>query len=203
MSFSTGSVILTPQPANTVQNTAITRQPDDDGGKQANSENKITNPITSQTLDSENRLIDGRRLSYRQKMTLYRRNPDVKAGYWRLTLFIFQVAILPAAIWMSLMFTLSSFVMGVVLTTLASFFSVPPYNFSAATMGLLYLPLLIGAVMGSFWRGPCTDWLLLRLSRRNDGIYKPEHRLWTYLLDPVNGSAGILLYGIGAAQGLH
>ncbi|KAL2810168.1 major facilitator superfamily domain-containing protein [Aspergillus granulosus] len=186
-----------------VQNTGIASEPDADGGKQSSLEITNTNPATSQTMYSESRLIDGRRLSYRQRMTLYRRNPDVMAGYWRLTLSMFQVAILPAAIWMSLMFSLGSFVVGVVLTTLASFFSIPPYNFSAATMGLLYLPLLIGAVIGSLWGGPCTDWLLLRLSRQNEGIYEPEHRLWTYLLIPVIGGAGILLYGVGAAQGLH
>ncbi|KAF9893472.1 hypothetical protein FE257_010784 [Aspergillus nanangensis] len=161
---------------------------------------------TSTTLDStsgDSRPFDTRRLSYRQKMTLYRQNPDVKAGYWRLTFAIFEVAMLPAAIWMSIMFSLSSFVVGVVLTTLALFFSAPPYNFNAATMGLMYLPILIGAVLGSVWGGPCTDWLLLRLSRRNEGIYEPEYRLWTYLLIPVVGAAGVLLYGVGAAQGLH
>lgn len=147
--------------------------------------------------------FDTNRLTYRQRMTLYRKNEAIKAGYWSLTFSIFRVVMLPAALWMSIMFSLGSFVVGVILTTLASFFSPPPYNFSAATMGLMYLPLLIGAVLGSVWGGPCTDWLLLRLARRNEGIYEPEHRLWTYLPIPVIGAAGILLYGVGAAQGAH
>lgn len=147
--------------------------------------------------------FDTNRLPYGQRMTLYRKNKSTKAGYWLLTFSIFRVVLLPAAIWMSIMLSLGSFVVGVILTTLASFFSPPPYNFSAATMGLMYFPLVIGAVLGSVWGGPCTDWLLLRLARRNEGIYEPEHRLWIYLPIPVIGAAGILLYGVGAAQGIH
>jgi MFS family permease len=186
-----------------VRNPEIISQPDPTGDEGAQKQTTATDIMATDSTDGRNRLIDTQTLSYRQKMTLYRRNPDVKAGYWRLTFSMFRVAMLPAAIWTSLLFSVSSFVVGVVLTTLASFFSVPPYNFSAATLGLMYLPLLIGGIFGSLWGGPCTDWLLLRLSRRNEGIYEPEHRLWTYLLVPVIGAVGILLYGVGAAQGLH
>ncbi|OJJ06542.1 hypothetical protein ASPVEDRAFT_200554 [Aspergillus versicolor CBS 583.65] len=186
-----------------VQNTEITSEHSVNGGKKRDLADMNRNPTTAQTTYCENALIDSHRLPYRQRMALYRHNPDVKAGYWRLTFSMFQVAILPGTIWMSIMFSLGSFVVGVVLTTLASFFSVPPYNFSATSLGLLYLPLLIGAVIGSLWGGPCTDWLLLYLAKRNGGVYEPEHRLWTYLLVPIVGAGGLLLYGVGAAQGLH
>jgi len=162
-------------------------------------------------------VVDTQKLSYREKMTLYRPNTDIKASYWQVALSMFSVATLPAAIWMSLMFSLSSFVVGVVLTTLALFFSAPPYNFSAETIGLMSLPLLIGAAIGSLWGGPFSDRLLiLRLTGRRNrnrnrngagggggGLYEPEYRLWAYLPVPFAGAAGILLYGIGAANGLH
>lgn len=163
----------------------------------------LTSSITLENTRDDSESLDTHRISYRQKMTLYRPNQDIRAGYWPLAFSIFEVAMLPAAIWMGILFSLSSFVVGVILTTLASFFSGPPYNFSATTMGLMYLPLLIGAVLGSLWGGPCTDWLILRLARQNEGIHEPEHRLWAYLLVPVVGAAGVLLYGVGAAQGLH
>lgn len=61
----------------------------------------------------------------------------------------FQVAILAAIICIGLIFLLLS-VVGVVLTTLVSSFSITLF-ISAASMGFLYLSLMSGDVMGSFW----------------------------------------------------
>ncbi|OJD15365.1 hypothetical protein AJ78_04370 [Emergomyces pasteurianus Ep9510] len=146
---------------------------------------------------------DNQPLSYLKRMTLFRKNHDVKIGYWRLAFSMFELTVLPAPTWMSIQFGLSSFVVSLILTTLATFFSESPYNFSPSTLGLMPLALLIGAGIGSLWGGLFTDWLLLRLSKGQGGIYEPEHRLWTYLLMPVAGAGGVLLYGLGADNGLH
>ncbi|PGH07013.1 hypothetical protein GX51_02053 [Blastomyces parvus] len=142
-------------------------------------------------------------LSYLQRMTLFRRNHDVKIGYWRLAFSMFELTVLPAATWTSIQFSLGSFVVMLVLTTLASFFSVPPYNFSPSALGLMPLALLVGAVLGSLWGGVFTDWLILRISKKKGGVYEPETRLWAYLLMPFVGAGGVLLYGLGADNGLH
>ncbi|OAX82132.1 hypothetical protein ACJ72_03515 [Emergomyces africanus] len=140
---------------------------------------------------------------YLKRMTLFRYNPDVKIGYWRLAFSMFELIVLPAPTWMSIQFALGSFVVSLVLTTLATFFSEPPYNFGPSTLGLMPLALLIGAGTGTLWGGLFTDWLLLRLSKKQGGMYEPEHRLWAYLLMPFAGAGGVLLYGLGAYNGLH
>ncbi|KAL2367443.1 hypothetical protein RJ035_004944 [Blastomyces gilchristii] len=113
-------------------------------------------------------------------MSLSRRNHDVKIGYWRLTFSMFELIVLPT--WTNIQFSLGWFVVMLVLTTLAAFFAEPPYNFSPSTLGLMTLALLIGATFGSLWGGLFTDWLLLRLSKRQGGV---------------------LLYGLGADNSLH
>ncbi|EMT71697.1 major facilitator superfamily domain-containing protein [Fusarium oxysporum II5] len=143
------------------------------------------------------------RFTYLQKMTIYRNNPEVKAGYWRLVLSMAKVTALPAVLWASFQLAISTLVVSAVMTTQASFFSIPPYNFTPAQMGLMYIPLMIGSFMGVFIGGTLTDWLLIRMARKSDGIHEPENRLWVYLLVPLLAAAGCLLYGVGASAGVH
>ncbi|PGG96339.1 hypothetical protein GX51_07869 [Blastomyces parvus] len=153
--------------------------------------------------ESEAPIPDDQPLQYLKRMTLFRRNHDIKIGYWQLAFSMFELIMLPAATWTSIQFSLGSFMVSLVLTTLATFFSEPPYNFSPSTLGLMPLALLIGAGIGTLWGGLFTDWLILRLSKKRGGIYEPEHRLWAYLLMPLVGTGGVLLYGLGADNGLH
>ncbi|CAG9983758.1 unnamed protein product [Clonostachys byssicola] len=184
-----------------LQNHDSSTKADRDVTKENTAGSAVIEPVASRAERSA--YEDAEKLSYYQKMGLYRENPDIKTGYWRLTFSVFKMALLPAAIWMTILFSIASFVVGVILGTLSSFFAEPPYNFSPSAMGLMFLALLIGAVIGSCWGGPFTDWLLLRLARRNGGLYEPEHRLYAYTIVPFLGAGGILLYGIGADQGLH
>lgn len=48
--------------------------------------------------------------------------------------------------------------------------------------------------------GPLADTLAVRFARRNAGTLEPEHRLFLYPLITVTAPAGLLLWGIGAAQ---
>ncbi|RKK12223.1 hypothetical protein BFJ66_g5438 [Fusarium oxysporum f. sp. cepae] len=94
-------------------------------------------------------------------------------------------------------------IVSVVMTTQASFFTIPPYNFTPAQMGLMYIPLMIGSFMGVFIGGALADWLLIRMVRKSDGIHEPENRLWVYLLVPLLAATGCLLYGVGASTGVY
>ena len=170
-----------------------------------NADLKPSNGIPSHALsDTTSRPppLDSR-LTYFQKLTLYRPDADIPVGYWRLVFSMFELIVLPAASWVSLQLGISSFVVSLVLTTQASFFSLPPYNFKPSQLGLMYIPLLIGNFFGSFWGGYFTDWMILRLARRNDGVHEPENRLWAYVPLPFVAAGGTLLYGVGADAGLH
>jgi MFS family permease len=143
------------------------------------------------------------RFTYHQKMAIYRNNLEVKASYWKLVVSMVKVATLPAAIWASIQLAFTTLVVGVIMTTQASLFSIPPYKFTPAQLGLMYIPLMVGSFIGVFVGGSFTDWLLVRMSRQNGGIHEPENRLWMYIPVPLLAAAGSLLYGIGGTPGAH
>ena len=53
----------------------------------------------------------------------------------------------------------------------------PPYSFSPLAVGLSNFSSLIGALIGLLTAGPLSDWVSMRLTRRNNGIREPEMRL--------------------------
>ena len=79
----------------------------------------------------------------------------------------------------------------------------PPYNFRASMVGLSYLSCCIGVTIGSVLAGKCSDWLTIRLARRNKGIMEAEHRLWPFMICLVGVPFGLILWGVGAAHGVH
>lgn len=87
--------------------------------------------------------------------------------------------------------------------TMALVFGNAPYDFSTNMIGLTYLACLIGASFGCVFAGWFTDWVAVFLARRNNGIKEPEARLWAALIPLVLHPAGCVLYGVGAAHGVH
>ncbi|KAK4862599.1 hypothetical protein LT330_002732 [Penicillium expansum] len=91
-----------------------------------------------------------------------------------------------------------------VMTSLqASYMILPPYNFDAVGVGLMNLAPFIGAVLGFPFGGQLSDKSILWLSKRNGGIYEPEMRLWLALPIVIISPAGILMFGLGLAYGVH
>ncbi|OQU99644.1 hypothetical protein CLAIMM_05251 [Cladophialophora immunda] len=141
--------------------------------------------------------------SWRRRHALITTDPTVKQGYWQLVVSPFPYVGLPAVAWASFIVSFKSFLTSFIFSTQASFFSIPPYNFSAGTMGLMFVALVIGNVIGAVLGGLGADWLVLRLARRNHGVTEPEHRLWAFFPVPFCCAGGILMYGLGAHYGLH
>lgn len=78
-----------------------------------------------------------------------------------------------------------------------------PYNFGSSMVGLSYLSCCVGVIIGSLISGRLSDWLTIRLARRNNGIMEAEHRLWPFLLCLVVVPASLILWGVGAQHGVH
>ncbi|KAI7346094.1 MFS general substrate transporter [Hortaea werneckii] len=78
-----------------------------------------------------------------------------------------------------------------------------PYNFSSSMVGLSYLSCLLGVIAAALYTGYFSDWMALRLARRNNGIFEPEHRLWGFALPTLVLPASLILSGVGAAHGVH
>ncbi|KAJ5315971.1 hypothetical protein N7476_006278 [Penicillium atrosanguineum] len=78
-----------------------------------------------------------------------------------------------------------------------------PYNFGSSMVGLSYLACILGVAIGSLFTGRFSDWLTIKLARRNGGIMEAEHRLWPFLACLFLVPGSLLLWGVGAAHEVH
>ncbi|GIC92654.1 putative MFS transporter [Aspergillus udagawae] len=78
-----------------------------------------------------------------------------------------------------------------------------PYNFSSSMVGLSYLACCLGAIGGSLFTGRFSDWLTIKLARRNGGVMEAEQRLWPFLACLILVPGSLLLWGVGAAHEVH
>lgn len=77
-------------------------------------------------------------------------------------------------------------------------FSAPPYNFTTTGVGLMSLGPFVGNVLGSLYGGVLGDWIVVKLAKRNTGIFEPEMRLYILLLPALLIGAGLIMFGITA-----
>ena len=82
----------------------------------------------------------------------------------------------------------------------ATYMFSPPYNFSAAGVGLMNVAPFIGCFPAILYGGYLNDKSIIWLAKRNGGIYEPEMRLWMSLPLALITPAGILMCGIGLAN---
>ncbi|UNI22260.1 Non-specific serine/threonine protein kinase [Purpureocillium takamizusanense] len=78
-----------------------------------------------------------------------------------------------------------------------------PYHFAPSVVGLTYIACMIGAVIGAAYSGPVSDWFVIRMARRNNGVFEPEQRLWLFTVTTILVPASLLLWGVGAAHQIH
>lgn len=78
-----------------------------------------------------------------------------------------------------------------------------PYNLRPAIVGLCYISCIMGVTVASLLTGVFSDWFVIRLARRNKGVFEPEHRLWLFAAATIILPAGSILWGVGAAHGVH
>lgn len=64
------------------------------------------------------------------------------------------------------------------------------------------LPSFIGTTIGALISGPISDWWILYLSKRNNGIYEPEMRLWVMIPFIPFIPIGAFIFGFGLADGV-
>ncbi|KAF4633614.1 hypothetical protein G7Y89_g4506 [Cudoniella acicularis] len=81
--------------------------------------------------------------------------------------------------------------------------SSPPYNFKASMVGLSYLSPFLGSSLSTIWSGMLGDKIILALARRHNGRMEPEDRLWLFTLTALFCPVGLILWGVGAAHGIH
>ncbi|KAI0177118.1 major facilitator superfamily domain-containing protein [Pestalotiopsis sp. NC0098] len=91
----------------------------------------------------------------------------------------------------------------VVSSMISIIFSAPPYEFDSAAVGYMFAGPFVGTVFGSIYGGPFLDWAVVRLAKRNDGLFEPEMRLYLFPFPNILTTAGLIMFGITADKGLH
>ncbi|KAF4962106.1 hypothetical protein FSARC_9791 [Fusarium sarcochroum] len=79
----------------------------------------------------------------------------------------------------------------------------PGYNFKPSMVGLSYLACCVGTIIAAFVSGRLSDWWIIKLARRNNGIMEAEYRLWPLAICVVGVPASLILWGVGAQHGVH
>ncbi|CDR45651.1 CYFA0S19e01420g1_1 [Cyberlindnera fabianii] len=155
-------------------------------------------------------LIDG---SKEQPFSYWRRvQPITKASnlkgtgfrqYWMYVWANLRMFTFPGVILSGLFWGIQNAFLSFYLTTEDTFFYDDPYNYTNVGVALMNIPCLVGSIVGCFYAGTISDYFTLWMARRNNGIVEAEFRLYFALLTAVFGSAGLLMFGIGAERMLN
>lgn len=78
-----------------------------------------------------------------------------------------------------------------------------PYSWGAEAVGLSYFAPMIGCGVGMLVAGRFSDFLTVRLARRNKGVSEAEFRLYPFVVCMLLVPAAALLWGVGAARQIH
>ncbi|KAJ5609673.1 hypothetical protein N7528_010240 [Penicillium herquei] len=142
--------------------------------------------------------------SYRHKLALWSDSP---MSFGELLKHSYQpfliMSSIPAVFFMAVQYGIMTACTTVPVTTLSSVMTLPPYNFGSAQVGLMGIPPFLGTSLGALICGPLSDYIALRLARRNNGIFEPEMRLWLTLIFTPFVPAGLFMFGIGLNNGSH
>lgn len=122
------------------------------------------------------------RKTYWQRLGLTTTTPGPAMLFARHAYQPFQILFtIPGIAYMSLVYAVLLAWSTVMSAALSTYMIETPYNFDATQIGLMNLAPFIGNTLGSLICGPLSDWMILRLAKRNGGIYEPEMRLWIFV----------------------
>lgn len=109
----------------------------------------------------------------------------------------------PVVLWCGFLYGSSLFWYTVLNATEALVLSAPPYNFSSSMCGLAYISPCIFVLVIYFYAGWTTDWLKVFFAKRRNGLSQAEDRLWALSVYTVLGPCALILWGVGAYNGIH
>jgi hypothetical protein len=108
----------------------------------------------------------------------------------------FPLTIIPAIIYPTLVLGAGVSILLCLLDTAASVFQAPPYLFSPGIQSLMYLPNLVGGMLGCLWGGCGTDLYCKYRASKNNGVFEPENRLVMAIFPGLVTAAGTLMYSL-------
>lgn len=158
----------------------------------------VQDPLRSVAVDSNIPLK-----SYHSRLALFSPSASSLASFIR---HMYQPFVLlftfPAVFYMSLLNAAQVSAGIIPITVYSTYMTFPPYNFNPHQIGLLGIPAVLGTLLSAVISGPLSDWMILRLAKRHNGVYEPEMRLWLILVFHPFWAAGNLMFGIGLDRGM-
>ncbi|TDZ27334.1 Abhydrolase domain-containing protein ACTT2-2 [Colletotrichum spinosum] len=77
-------------------------------------------------------------------------------------------------------------------------------EYSPQTQGLFFIGLIVGTLVSEiFFSGKLSDWLVVRLARRNGGTKTAEMRLWLAYPAALLTAVGLVVWGVSIDKGYH
>lgn len=161
-----------------------------------------TSPNTEQESPESDQSIP-RKYTYRERVRLIHTEENDPRSWLRIAIEPFRMATFPPIVWSGTIYGVQVMWLALLGTTQSLIFASEPYNFSVQSVGNTNFAALIGCTLGMLWGGPMSDWCMRFLARKNRGIMEPEFRLWMIIPPALINPAGLLMYGVGAANGVH
>lgn len=115
----------------------------------------------------------------------------------------FYMCQFPIVLWSGFLYGSSLFWYSVLNATEALILGDKPYNFSAAMCGLAYASPVIFVFLIYPYAGWSTDWIKIKIAKKHGGISQAEDRLWVLIVYMILGPSALILWGVGAAHGIH
>ena len=144
------------------------------------------------------------RKTYWQKLSILKTTPGPWSHFLRHSYQPFMVLVsIPGVFFSSITFAILGAFGTVMTTALSTYMLDPPYSFSASQIGLMSMAPFIGSTLGSLIVGPLSDYVALRLSKRNGGIYEPEYRFYCFLPFIPFQCGGAWYFANSLADGRH
>ncbi|CAK7206912.1 hypothetical protein SEUCBS139899_009719 [Sporothrix eucalyptigena] len=140
--------------------------------------------------------------SYTQSLRLYRGRFS-QESYIQSIFSPFVTLLLPGVSWAAYCYACTVAFSIATSLSLSSIFGAAPYNFSTGAIGLTVLSPFVGDIIGNLVPGPITDWLAVRLSRRNNGVYEPEFRIILCIPAFLANLAGYWGFGLAVHNQIH
>ncbi|TDZ49798.1 putative MFS-type transporter [Colletotrichum trifolii] len=138
--------------------------------------------------------------TYRERMRLL---TPTSESLLRVFVLPLHVISFPHVIFTALQFASGVCWLVLFMSVVSVIFSAPPYNFDTAAIGYMTLGPFVGNIFGSIYGGPFADWAVLRLAKRNGGLFEPEMRLYPLCLPVVMMAGGLVMFGMTADRGMH
>lgn len=115
----------------------------------------------------------------------------------------FLMARFPIVLYSGFLYGASLFFYSILNDTASLVLTAKPYNFSASIVGLTYISPSAFVFIIIPIAGWAVDWLKIHIARKHRGLSEAEDRLWILAFYSIVGPASLILWGVGAAHGIH